>query len=76
MNVARVFRTSLALRAIIANSVGTGMMPVPLLAATPVVRFQIEEATIEGIQSAILKGDLDASTQVVQLYLQAEIAGL
>jgi amidase len=42
-------------------------MPAPP-AASPRPGFQIEEATIEGIQSAILKGDL-TSTQVVQLYL-------
>jgi len=40
----------------------------PLLAASPST-FQIEEATIDGIQSAILKGEL-TSTQVVQLYLK------
>jgi len=39
-----------------------------LVAAPPLAKFQIEEATIEGIQSAILKGDL-TSTQVVRLYL-------
>jgi amidase len=41
---------------------------VSLLAASRPATFQVEEATIEGIQSAILKGDL-TSTQVVQLYL-------
>src|ERR1700684_2545459 len=56
-----------AILAIIANSVVTMAMPVPP-AASPRPGFQIEEATIEGIQSAILKGDL-TSTQVVQLYL-------
>src|SRR5258708_6690406 len=40
----------------------------PLLAASRPATFRIEEATIEGIQSAILKGQL-TSTQVVQLYL-------
>jgi amidase len=67
MKPSPVFRASLAILAIIANSVVT-MTPVPLLAAASHARFQIEEATIEGIQSAILKGDL-TSTQVVQLYL-------
>lgn len=42
--------------------------PIPLLAAsTPT--FRIEEATIDSIQSAILKGDL-TSTQVVEMYLK------
>jgi Asp-tRNA(Asn)/Glu-tRNA(Gln) amidotransferase A subunit family amidase len=45
------------------------MTPVLLLAGSPTATFQIEEATIEGIQSAILRGDL-TSTQVVQLYLK------
>jgi amidase len=40
----------------------------PVLAASPPAAFRIEEATIEGIQSAILKGQL-TSTHVVQLYL-------
>src|SRR5258705_13595478 len=40
----------------------------PVLAASPPATFRIEEATIEGIQSAILKGQL-TSTQAVQLYL-------
>jgi amidase len=68
MKAARVFRTSLALLAILANSVATVVIPVPVLAASPAAKFQIEEATIAGIQSAILKGDL-TSTRVVQLYL-------
>jgi amidase len=62
------FRTSLAILAITANSVVTMVTPVRLLAASEPATFQIEEATIEGIQSAILKGDL-TSTRVVQLYL-------
>jgi amidase len=41
----------------------------PLLAAKSTAKFTIEEATIDGIQSAILKGEL-TSTQVVQLYLK------
>jgi amidase len=63
-----VFNASLAILAIAANSVVTMVTPVPLLAASEPAPFQIEEATIEGIQSAILKGDL-TSTRVVQLYL-------
>ncbi len=39
----------------------------PLLAAQP-AKFQIEETTIDDIQSAILRGEL-TSTQVVQRYL-------
>jgi Asp-tRNA(Asn)/Glu-tRNA(Gln) amidotransferase A subunit family amidase len=41
-------------------------MPALAFAAGP--KFQIEEATIDGIQSAILKGEL-TSTEVVKLYL-------
>ena len=37
-------------------------------AQEPTARFQIEEATIAGIQEAILRGEL-TSTQVVELYL-------
>ena len=44
------------------------MVSVRLLAAPAPATFQIEEATIETIQSAILKRDL-TSTRVVQLYL-------
>src|SRR5688572_12919883 len=40
----------------------------PLRAAEPTKAFQIEEATIDGIQSAILKGEL-TSTEVVKRYL-------
>jgi Asp-tRNA(Asn)/Glu-tRNA(Gln) amidotransferase A subunit family amidase len=40
----------------------------PSLASAQTARFQIEEATIETIQAAILKGEL-TSTRVVQLYL-------
>ena len=40
----------------------------PVRAAEPGKPFQIEEATIESIQSAILKGEL-TSTDVVKLYL-------
>src|ERR1043165_9175886 len=45
------------------------MLPVPVQAATASAEFQIEEATIDGIQSAILAGRL-TSTQVVQMYLK------
>jgi Asp-tRNA(Asn)/Glu-tRNA(Gln) amidotransferase A subunit family amidase len=44
------------------------MTAVPVAAAPAAAAFQIEEASIEGIQSAILKGEL-TSTQVVQRYL-------
>src|SRR5499427_6083713 len=40
----------------------------PSLASAQSAKFRIEEATIEDIQSAILRGDL-TSTRVVQLYL-------
>ena len=40
----------------------------PSLASAQPAKFQIEEATIEDIQAAILKREL-TSTQVVQLYL-------
>src|SRR5438046_8156929 len=41
---------------------------VPGLASAQTAKFRIEEATIEDIQSAILRGEL-TSTRVVQLYL-------
>jgi Asp-tRNA(Asn)/Glu-tRNA(Gln) amidotransferase A subunit family amidase len=68
MKAKPVFRSSLALLAIVAHASVTMVMPGHLLAASEPATFQIEEATIEGIQSAILKGDL-TSTRVVQLYL-------
>src|SRR5216117_316523 len=40
----------------------------PELASAPTTKFRIEEATIEDIQSAILRGEL-TSTRVVELYL-------
>jgi amidase len=40
----------------------------PSLASAQTAKFQIEEATIEDIQAAIMRGEL-TSTQVVQLYL-------
>jgi Asp-tRNA(Asn)/Glu-tRNA(Gln) amidotransferase A subunit family amidase len=52
-------------RAIIICGVALAM---PVLAGAVDPKFQIEEATIDGIQSAILKGEL-TSTDVVRLYL-------
>ena len=43
-------------------------LTMPRLAAAADSKFQIEEATIDGIQSAILKGEL-TSTDVVKRYL-------
>jgi amidase len=63
-----VFRAGLAILAVLASSGVTRVTSVGLLAAPDAAKFQIEEATIESIQSAILKGDL-TSTRVVQLYL-------
>src|SRR5438093_11975031 len=40
----------------------------PELASAQTAKFRIEEATIEDIQSAILRGEL-TSTRVVELYL-------
>src|SRR5262245_26198040 len=53
-------------RAIIFSTIVTLTMPGLAGAAGP--KFQIEEATIDGIQSAILKGEL-TSTDVVKQYL-------
>ena len=64
-----LFRAGLAILAVLASRAGTRVTSVGLLAAPDAAKFQIEEATIEGIQSAILRGDL-TSTQVVQLYLK------
>jgi amidase len=44
------------------------MTAVPVAAAPGAAGFQLEEASIQGIQSAILKGEL-TSSQVVQRYL-------
>ena len=44
-------------------------IPVALGAAPGATPFRVEEATIDSIQSAILKGEL-TSTQVVELYLK------
>jgi len=64
MIAARVFRIRLAF--CILHLAFCVAAAAPVLAAST---FQIEEATIGGIQSAILKGEL-TSTQVVQLYLK------
>jgi Asp-tRNA(Asn)/Glu-tRNA(Gln) amidotransferase A subunit family amidase len=53
-------------RAIIISSIVALTMPGVAGAAGP--KFQIEEATIDGIQSSILKGEL-TSTEVVKQYL-------
>jgi len=53
-------------RAIIISSIVAVTMPGLAGAADP--KFQLEEATIDGIQSAILKGEL-TSTDVVRRYL-------
>ncbi len=47
----------------------SGVAQTVSLAAQGPPAFRLEEATIDGIQSAILKGEL-TSTQVVQLYLK------
>src|SRR5881409_3270064 len=41
---------------------------IPSLASAQTAKFRIEEATIEGIQSAILRGEV-TSTRIVQFYL-------
>jgi len=43
-------------------------LPAPLVAAPRTAAFKIEEATIQDIQSAILKGQI-TSTGVVKMYL-------
>jgi len=68
MKATPAFRAGLAIVASSVVTMATLVTPVPLLAAARPARFEVEEATIEGIQSAILKGDL-TSTRVVQLYL-------
>jgi Asp-tRNA(Asn)/Glu-tRNA(Gln) amidotransferase A subunit family amidase len=67
MNATTVVYSGLATLVFAASIMG---FPARLLgAAAPLsTKFQVEEATIEQIQSAILKGDL-TSTRVVQLYL-------
>jgi amidase len=59
-------RTTVAILALASSGVP---QPISLLAAPGDPAFRLEEATIDGIQSAILKGEL-TSTQVVQLYLK------
>src|SRR5216117_553845 len=49
-------------------AVASFILLVPGLASAQTAKFRIEEATIEGIQSAILRGEL-TSTRVVELYL-------
>jgi Asp-tRNA(Asn)/Glu-tRNA(Gln) amidotransferase A subunit family amidase len=61
-------RVASAILTLVTHGAVTLTMSVSLRAAPSAARFQIEEATIEGIQTAILKGDL-TSTRVVQLYL-------
>jgi Asp-tRNA(Asn)/Glu-tRNA(Gln) amidotransferase A subunit family amidase len=63
----RLFLPRPAVGAIVASTVFALVTPTAWAASTPT--FTIEEATIDGIQSAILKGDL-TSTQVVQMYLK------
>jgi amidase len=48
--------------------IGIGFSLVPRPASGQSAKFQIEEATIESIQAAIVRGEL-TSTRVVQLYL-------
>ena len=43
----------------------------PSLVSAQTAKFRIEEATIEDIQAAILRGEL-TSTRVVQLYLEPD----
>ena len=54
--------------ALAASSVLLALLAPALAVSAQTGNFQIEEATIEDIQSAILKGEL-TSTRVVQLYL-------
>jgi amidase len=56
-------------RAIVASTILALATLAPMIAAGSTPRFQIEEATIDSIQSAILKRQL-TSTQVVQAYLK------
>ena len=67
MTAKPIVHAGLVILMLLADGMAAVVTPVPLLAAPP-ARFQIEEATIEGIQSAILKRELTA-TRVVQLYL-------
>src|SRR3989440_3515689 len=56
------------MKAILTAVVVTLFVVIPELATAQTPKFRIEEATIEDIQSAILRGEL-TSTRVVQLYL-------
>ncbi len=49
-------------------SAATFIFLAPSLASAQTAPFRIEEATVETIQSAIMRGDV-TSTRVVQLYL-------
>jgi amidase len=57
-----------ACRAGIALAILAVLPSSPVFAASKTARFQIEETTIDGIQSAILKGQI-TSTDVVKMYL-------
>ena len=69
MIVTRLSRAGWTIRGIVASVGLTLAASAPLAAAESIARFHIEEATIDSIQAAILKGEL-TSTQVVQLYLK------
>src|SRR5438876_12194606 len=56
------------MKAILTAVVVTFFVVMPELATAQAPKFRIEEATIEDIQSAIMRGEL-TSTRVVQLYL-------
>src|SRR5437879_6838090 len=56
------------MKSILTAVVVTLFVVIPELATAQTPKFRIEEATIEDIQAAILRGEL-TSTRVVQLYL-------
>src|SRR5438128_3364797 len=56
------------MKAILTAVVVTFFVVMPELATAQAPKFRIEEATIEDIQSSIMRGEL-TSTRVVQLYL-------
>ena len=62
MFASRLFRMGSFTRSVLAVAVITSTAHPAALAAAPT--FKIDEATIDGIQAAILKGEL-TSTQVV-----------
>src|ERR1043166_564015 len=66
---AHTFGARVIARAVIVSSLVSLALPAPLIAGGSSTKFQIEEATIDGIQSAILKRQL-TSTQVVEAYLR------